>query len=93
MRLASPWLVYDLLSGPRSRLRVIRPLLTTTSSLCSVPRLIAGDGGGCYFSKRQRGWFDGVRPNLLSIENPTDPGIDAGEYLGAQQRVGVVRRC
>jgi len=29
--------------------------------------------GGSYFSKRQRGWYDSMKRNLLSIEDPTDP--------------------
>lgn len=29
--------------------------------------------GGSYFSKRQRGWYDSLKKNLLSIEDPTDP--------------------
>lgn len=29
--------------------------------------------GGSYFSKRQRGWYDSMKKNLLSIEDPTDP--------------------
>jgi non-canonical poly(A) RNA polymerase PAPD5/7 len=28
--------------------------------------------GGSYFSKRQRGWYDFTKKNLLSIEDPTD---------------------
>lgn len=29
--------------------------------------------GGTYFSKKQRGWHDYYKGNLLSIEDPTDP--------------------
>jgi len=29
--------------------------------------------GGSYFSKKQRGWYDSMKRNLLSIEDPTDP--------------------
>jgi len=29
--------------------------------------------GGHYFSKRERGWIDYYKTNLLSIEDPTDP--------------------
>jgi non-canonical poly(A) RNA polymerase PAPD5/7 len=29
--------------------------------------------GGCYFSKRERGWWDYYRSNRLSIEDPIDP--------------------
>lgn len=29
--------------------------------------------GGTYFSKRQRGWYDYYKGNLLSIEDPADP--------------------
>lgn len=29
--------------------------------------------GGTYFSKRQRGWLDYYKSNLLSIEDPADP--------------------
>ncbi|KAG1756907.1 uncharacterized protein EDB91DRAFT_1095130 [Suillus paluster] len=32
--------------------------------------------GGLYFSKRQRGWHDSLKKNLLSIEDPTDPSND-----------------
>ena len=34
---------------------------------------VRGTGGGCYFAKRKRGWFDANRPWLLSIESPVDP--------------------
>ncbi|KAH7929632.1 hypothetical protein BV22DRAFT_1056505 [Leucogyrophana mollusca] len=38
--------------------------------------------GGTYFSKRQRGWYDSFKRNLLSIEDPTDPSndISKGSY-------------
>lgn len=29
--------------------------------------------GGTYFSKKQRGWYDYYKSNLLSIEDPADP--------------------
>ncbi|KAI6008653.1 hypothetical protein EDC04DRAFT_2548257, partial [Pisolithus marmoratus] len=32
--------------------------------------------GGVYFSKRQRGWCDSVKSNLLSVEDPIDPTND-----------------
>jgi non-canonical poly(A) RNA polymerase PAPD5/7 len=31
--------------------------------------------GGSYFNKRQRGWYDSMKNHLLSIEDPTDPGL------------------
>ncbi|KAH6902452.1 hypothetical protein BKA70DRAFT_1306935 [Coprinopsis sp. MPI-PUGE-AT-0042] len=39
-------------------------------------------GGGTYFSKRQRGWFDFAKRGLLSIEDPADPSndISKGSY-------------
>ncbi|OAX37121.1 Nucleotidyltransferase [Rhizopogon vinicolor AM-OR11-026] len=38
--------------------------------------------GGSYFSKRQRGWYDSLKRNLLSVEDPTDPSndISKGSY-------------
>ena len=30
-------------------------------------------GGGLYFNKRQRGWYDVAKRSLLSIEDPVDP--------------------
>ncbi|EGN95678.1 hypothetical protein SERLA73DRAFT_60289 [Serpula lacrymans var. lacrymans S7.3] len=32
--------------------------------------------GGTYFNKRQRGWYDFYKTNLLSIEDPTEPSND-----------------
>jgi non-canonical poly(A) RNA polymerase PAPD5/7 len=29
--------------------------------------------GGTYFNKKQRGWYDYYKSNLLSIEDPADP--------------------
>lgn len=44
--------------------------------------------GGSYFSKRQRGWYDFTRKNLLSIEDPTDSSndISKGSYGIAKVR-------
>ncbi|KAG2154089.1 hypothetical protein DEU56DRAFT_437181 [Suillus clintonianus] len=44
--------------------------------------------GGSYFSKRQRGWYDFTKKNLLSIEDPTDPSndISKGSYGIAKVR-------
>lgn len=38
--------------------------------------------GGTYFSKKQRGWYDYYKSNLLSIEDPADPSndISRGSY-------------
>ncbi|KAH7914043.1 hypothetical protein BJ138DRAFT_1133701 [Hygrophoropsis aurantiaca] len=38
--------------------------------------------GGTYFGKKQRGWYDSYKRNLLSIEDPTDPSndISKGSY-------------
>ncbi|KAG2089214.1 hypothetical protein BD769DRAFT_1527146 [Suillus cothurnatus] len=44
--------------------------------------------GGSYFSKRQRGWYDFTKKNLLSIEDPTDSSndISKGSYGIAKVR-------
>ncbi|KAI6139581.1 hypothetical protein BKA82DRAFT_4223326 [Pisolithus tinctorius] len=44
--------------------------------------------GGGYFSKRQRGWYDSVKSNLLSVEDPIDPtnDISKGSYGIAKVR-------
>ncbi|KAG2150705.1 uncharacterized protein EDB93DRAFT_1249720 [Suillus bovinus] len=44
--------------------------------------------GGSYFSKRQRGWYDFTKRNLLSIEDPTDSSndISKGSYGIAKVR-------
>lgn len=44
--------------------------------------------GGSYFSKRQRGWYDFTKKNLLSIEDPTDfsNDISKGSYGIAKVR-------
>ncbi|KAG1863628.1 hypothetical protein DFJ58DRAFT_774208 [Suillus subalutaceus] len=44
--------------------------------------------GGSYFSKRQRGWYDFTKRNLLSIEDPTDSSndISKGSYGIARVR-------
>lgn len=45
---------------------------------------VRGTAGGAYFSKRRRGWFDGKRPWLLSIESPVDPVRDTGRERHAR---------
>ncbi|KAI6103594.1 hypothetical protein F5141DRAFT_216454 [Pisolithus sp. B1] len=44
--------------------------------------------GGAYFSKRQRGWYDSMKSNLLSLEDPIDPtnDISKGSYGIAKVR-------
>ncbi|KAL4080781.1 hypothetical protein J3A83DRAFT_4121423, partial [Scleroderma citrinum] len=44
--------------------------------------------GGSYFSKHQRGWYDTMKSNLLSIEDPIDPtnDISQGSYGIAKVR-------
>ncbi|KAG2357091.1 hypothetical protein BDR07DRAFT_1298717 [Suillus spraguei] len=44
--------------------------------------------GGSYFNKRQRGWYDLTKKNLLSIEDPTDSSndISKGSYGIAKVR-------
>ncbi|KAF8077561.1 hypothetical protein FPV67DRAFT_1684010, partial [Lyophyllum atratum] len=43
--------------------------------------------GGTYFSKRQRGWYDYYKGNLLSIEDPADPSNDISKGSFAFQKV------
>ncbi|KIY70427.1 hypothetical protein CYLTODRAFT_370984 [Cylindrobasidium torrendii FP15055 ss-10] len=42
--------------------------------------------GGTYFSKRQRGWYNGQRGIMLSVEDPADPNndISQGSYAFSQ---------
>lgn len=44
-------------------------------------------GGGAYYSKARRGWLDGNRPHLLSLESPVDAAVDVGKNSWAIQRV------
>ena len=39
---------------------------------------VRGKSGGGYYSKEGRGWFNPMRPALLSLENPCEPETDVG---------------
>jgi hypothetical protein len=47
---------------------------------------VRGAGGG-FFSKRRRGWSNPQRPDLLSVENPCEPGTDVGRNSWAFDKV------
>jgi len=40
---------------------------------------VRGKTGGGYYSKENRGWFNPMRPALLSLENPCEPETDVGK--------------
>ena len=40
---------------------------------------VRGKSGGGYYSKENRGWFNPMRPALLSLENPCEPETDVGK--------------
>ncbi len=48
------------------------------------------DQGGSYYSKHRRGWYDGGRPYLLSVESPLDATFDVA---AASFNIRSVRRA
>lgn len=39
---------------------------------------LLGKGGGGFFNKKEIGWFQIVRPQLLSLQNPHERQVDVG---------------